>query len=79
MKAIFATGLACLLVAGCGQATNDATCDLTKLAVQIESWPNEEARTKATEQLNLAKEAQAKNDTAACETHKKQAEEALKL
>lgn len=79
MRAMIAAAIVPLLAAGCGEAGNTAACDLTKLGVQIESWPNEEARTKAKEHLALAVEAQGKKDVAACETHKKEAEAALKL
>lgn len=79
MRAMYAAAVLPLLAAGCGEAGNNAVCDLTKLGVQIESWPNEEARAKAKEHFALAQEAQTKKDAAACETHKKEAEQALKL
>ena len=79
MRAMIAAAIVPLLAAGCGESINTAACDLTKLGVQIESWPNEEARTKAKEHLALAVDAQSKKDDTACETHKKEAEAALKL
>ena len=78
MRAMIAAAIVPLLVAGCGEAGNNAVCDLTKLGAQIESWPNEDARTKAKEHFALAVDAQTKKDAAACETHKKEAEAALK-
>ena len=79
MRAILAAAILPLLAAGCSDAGNNSVCDLTKLGTQIDSWPNEEARTKAKEHFALAVEAQNKKDAAACETHKKEAEAALKL
>lgn len=79
MKVFFAGLFAVFFAAACGDMVDNSGCDLTKLTVEISSFPNEAAKAKATEHLNLAKESRAKKDFAACEQHKKQAEEALKL
>jgi hypothetical protein len=79
MKAIFAAVFASMFAAACSDVVDNKGCDLTNLTVKVGSWPNEAAKAKAMEHLNLAKESQAKKDFPACEQHKKQAEEALKL
>ena len=79
MKAIIAALAVSILATACGKLVDNSGCDLTNLSVKVSSWPNESAKAKAMEHLNLAKESRAKKDFPACEQHKKQAEEALKL
>lgn len=79
MKVYFAAVFAAFSAAACGDMVDNSGCDLTKLTVEISSFPNEAAKAKATEHLNLAKESRDKKDFPACEQQKKLAEEALKL
>ena len=79
MKAIIAALSASILVSACGQLSDQTGCDLTKVSVKVGAWANEASKKTAEEHLKLAREARDKKDFAACETHKKQAEEALKL
>ena len=79
MKVIFAAAFAAIFAAACGNVVDNTGCDLTNLTVKVGSWPNEAARAKAMEHLNLAKESRDKKDFPACEQHKTKAEEALKL
>lgn len=79
MNRIIAALTASVFVAACGQLSDNSTCDLTKISTQVAAWPNDQARTKADEHLKRAREARGKKDAVACETHKKLAEQALKL
>lgn len=79
MRAMIGAVILPLLAAGCGDTVDNSVCDLTSLTVKVDTWPNEQARAKAKEHLAQAKDAQAKKDAAACETHKKEAEAALIL
>jgi hypothetical protein len=79
MKTVVTALSASILLAACGQVSDNSTCDLTSISTKVAAFPNEQARAKAEEHLKLAREARDKKDAAACEAHKKQAEEALKL
>lgn len=79
MKAMIAALSVSLFAAACGDLVDNSACDLTALSLKVGSWPNDEARAKATEHLNKAKDSRAKKDSAACNMHMQEAEAALKL
>lgn len=70
---------ASILLAACGQVSNNPDCDLTVISTKASSWPDDQARTKSLALLKQAREAREKKDFAACETLKKKADEVLKF